>query len=316
MANFGPSDEIRRNGFINLGNDIFSKSEKIEFKKVCKNTYLNFDKSHHDFLPVEGGSSGYRGLPLHCPEAVKFLEKILQDKKIKNFVSSQIGDNYKIWQIDYRRSLPGDPGLEIHQDGFGQLNMAILLTENNSGDGCTIFLPGSHLIRKRVSELNLGVPPRLLKYLSFLFKPLKGMQGDISFFFNRTWHGRSRNKNEEVNEVILLALYPVGAFLSYEKPYVYWPDSFIEEIKESLLGDLLNPKTNLEKLEDGRLKVLGREETRVPFSIEIENFKGNRNLVDRLALFFITTFLKVVMVSGKLAINFVKIFKVKKGNTI
>lgn len=129
---------------------------------------------------------------------------------------------YKIWQIDFRRSKPGDSGLYLHQDAPGQLNIAVLLSDNSTGDGATIFLLSTHRIARRMKDLRVEVPPRVIRLAPFLFSPLTGRAGDISFFFNRTWHGRFANRSSRSYDVILIGFFPAGAQMGFPPPYVAW----------------------------------------------------------------------------------------------
>ena len=52
-----------------------------------------------------------------------------------SFLEEVLGQNYKILAINFRRSMAGDPGLGLHQDGPGEVNMCICLDNNPNGDG-------------------------------------------------------------------------------------------------------------------------------------------------------------------------------------
>jgi putative 2OG-Fe(II) oxygenase len=91
------------------------------------------------------------------------------------------------------RSMAGDSGLYLHQDGVGLVNLCICLDNNPNGDGATAVLPGSHLLEKSAKKLRLEITPFLFNTFRFLFKPLCFMEGDVSFFSNPVWHGRFSN---------------------------------------------------------------------------------------------------------------------------
>mgnify|MGYP003320096219 CR=1 FL=1 len=53
----------------------------------------------------------------------------------------------------------------LHQDGIGETNIGILLSDNEEGLGSTIFLPSSHLIKTSMKKWNIETPPSILKFL-------------------------------------------------------------------------------------------------------------------------------------------------------
>jgi putative 2OG-Fe(II) oxygenase len=305
---------IKRNGFVNLGNSFLSTDELREFRQVCEKAFSEFDRGHKDFLDQGSGCSGFRALPLYSPETVNFIEKIITNPEIEKFISGAIGEEYKVWQIDYRRSLPGDQGLEVHQDGYGQLNMAICLSDNLHGSGGTFFLPGSHLIKKRIDDLKLKAPPVIFSLVSFLFKSLIAKSGDIAFFFNRTWHGRNKNTSNQKNDIILIGFYPVGALLSYKDPYVRWPDEFLEKIDGTKLKKLIDPNSNLKIQENGLYKIVsGKKQLEEPFSIQIEKNKVQHSFTDRFKLGIKTSVLSLIMSVGRIVNKVFKFLGLRKG---
>ena len=100
-----------------------------------------------DYIPPNAGSEVILRFPQQSKEAFFIIEKFLNNKNIKTILSKSLGSKYKLRQIGLRRSLSGDPGMYLHQDGIGETNIGILLSDNEEGLGSTIFLPSSHLIK-------------------------------------------------------------------------------------------------------------------------------------------------------------------------
>ncbi|OUR98827.1 hypothetical protein A9Q84_05285 [Halobacteriovorax marinus] len=302
--------QIKKMGFTNLGGEFLTSEEKLELKRVCVETLSNFDQTHNDFLHEKDGSSGFRALPIHNEKSIPYLEKIISHPKIKALLNDVLGEEYKLWQIEYRMSFPGDPGLDVHQDGPGQFNMAIVLSENPAGKGGTVFLKGSHIVKKLIKKYNILIPAVLTQVLSFLFTKLEAKTGDICFFLNRTWHGRLKNDSELCNEVILMGFFPVGGVFSYEKPYVKWPDEFLEKYDGTELEKAVNPNYNLEHLKNGDCRVVSSQSCpEIPYSMEIENFTGRVSILDRIRLFLSISIIRSSIFYGKILYNFFKKLK-------
>lgn len=304
------ASSLKRFGFVNSGQLVLSDEENNELVNLCIEKYSQLDSDHSHFLSGEEGVTGIRGLPLYDPKIVTLLEKIVSDKNVKYILQSALGPDYKIWQIDFRRSMQGDKGLQLHQDGRGQLNLSILLSDNSSGEGTTIFLPGSHFVPQRIRDLQAELSPGLFKFLGFIFSSLTGKKGDISFFFNRTWHGRNPNISGEFNDMILIGFFPAGASMCLQSPYVKWPADFIESIKTTELGRLLDLSVGTELQNDGFYKIVPQTNSQrieTPFSLLIES---NQDNVVNLKLKMIVNFLRISMTSGR---PFKRIFRIFKG---
>ena len=196
-------EQFKRDGFTKVNtfgltnNDalILSKLSNKLFdfyrsKKLIKSDFINYS-------PPSEGSEVISRFPEHDKKAFKIIEKILRNKNLKNILKRLLGTNYKLRDCSLRRSLPGDKGLYLHQDGIGETNLTIILSDNPNGNGSTCFLPGSHLIKTRMKEWDIETPPFLVRTINFVLKKTPGKIGDGYLFFNRTWHGRSINKSKE-----------------------------------------------------------------------------------------------------------------------
>ncbi len=271
--------DLKKNGFVNAGRLVLSDIEVNELANLSRNVFDSvrdvscLGHKHPEYISPVTGAEGVMRLPQLNSRIAEILDKVLSDNEVQTLLNDVLGYDYKIWQINFRRSTAGDKGLYLHQDSFGETNLCIMLGDNLSGNGATLFLPGSHLLSTRMKKWKIEAPPSLLRYLDPLFTKLRGKAGDISFFFNRTWHGRSHNSTHLAFDVILMSFFPGGATFGYEG-YGEWSTEFLNDISDTRLDKLINPAIGTEKLEDGRYKVCNLSMTKViPFAVDIENRK-------------------------------------------
>lgn len=282
---------FKKNGFINLG-QILPEADVDELAKLCKNLYLNFDKNSQSFF--EGSMDGCNDLLNHNPDIAPFLSDIISNIKISQYLDAVLGEEFKILDIAFRRSKPGDKGLYLHQDGVGQVNMVIGLDDNPMADGATAFLAGSHLIEKSIQNLKLELPAVLLNLFRVIFTPLKCKKGDVCFFSNRVWHGRFSNKSRITHDILLVGFFPRG-YSYYSKS---WPDSTIQSIAPMPLANFLGShadyansisSSSCESRENGKFYVNKKH----AYSMDIENhkylsqFKKSFKLVFSISLIFL-----------------------------
>ncbi len=285
---------LKKNGFLNIGNNILKLSEIIELKNLSNQIFEKFKHNnsnngkHPDYILASTGVEGVMRITQHDSRIHDLINIIFTNKELNDCLINLLGNNYKIWQINFRKSAPGDSGLDLHQDSKGELGLSIILDDNPNGDGSTIFIPGTHLLKNRMVNLNVSAPKNFFKYFMFLFKKLKGKKGDIALFFNRTWHGRASNNTKNNFDVILIGLIPNGGVLTY-KNYGHWDEKYLNN-SNSVLINLINPLNNTEKIDEYTFKVNIEDELE-PYSIEIE--KGsNFEIKPPLSTFFIYIFLK------------------------
>ena len=230
---------FQEKGFVNFGPLNISSSDIDELSRISREIY---HRINNDVNPsINQGIDSYNNLIEHNTRAATLLNQIFTDDSIKIFLEEILGQNYKIWDICFRRSAPGDRGLYLHQDGPGQVNMAILLDDNLKGDGATAVLSGSHLVKNSQKKLRLELQPFYLNIFSFLFTPLSGRMGDIYFFSNRIWHGRFLNKSKLNHDVLMIGFFPSG--YSYGKNV--WSESLINLDSAPDLGSLLASSKDL-----------------------------------------------------------------------
>lgn len=265
-------DELKRQGFVNLGSSLLSETEINELCSLSKKTFNEASEGHPDYLPAKSGVRGLRRLPQHHPRIAELLDQVVANNAFKQALEGLLGADYKIWQINLRESSPGDKGLYLHQDAPGEVGVIMLLSDNTNGCGATALLPCSHLVPRRMRDFRVEMPPSLLMFLRFLFKPLTGNAGDICFFFHRIWHGRFSNKSSTAYDAIFISFFPAGHCLGYEE-CGDWSAEFLSAIRGTELGRLIDPIVGTEPQIDGSYKILSREniaKSTLPFALEIE----------------------------------------------
>ncbi|MDI7226892.1 putative 2OG-Fe(II) oxygenase, partial [Leptospira santarosai] len=178
------------------------------------------------------------------------LEEILNHSSVRNVTKDIIGEDYKIWEISARYSLPGDCGLGLHQDAWGQVNLAFAINDQQNIEGTTSFFRGTHLL------------PRWAKYISWarpdianLFtSPLTLAGSDYAFFINKTWHSRRKNRGTEIKKVLLFGFYPNGA--RYRPLYKDYIRKINPSCQELIRG--LNVEEGVRNIDSGWVQVVSR----------------------------------------------------------
>ena len=299
---FESTNRLKLRGFVNAGQLALNSQESGELAKLVCDMYESLPSDHPHYIADETGGGGQRGLPQHHPRIAELLDCVVANAAVRSVLESALGLSYKIWQIDFRRSKPGDKGLYLHQDAPGQVNLAIALSNNTNGSGATVFLPGSHLVPKRIRDWRIEVPTSLLILLPYLFTPLTGKIGDISFFFNRTWHGRFANTSTNLNDVIMIGFFPAGAYMDLAPPYVNWSAEFLQTIRGTELGRLIDPSIGTERQGDGSFKILSKEnktKTDLPYALAIETYQGRQYRLNNFKLSLSIILLRVIMGVGR-----------------
>jgi putative 2OG-Fe(II) oxygenase len=289
---------FKRHGFASAGQLALTHAEADELASLSNQAFTavrnasEAGANHPDYLPPTSGAEGVMRIPQQHPRIAQLLDKVVSDRDIRTVLDDVLGPNYKIWQANFRRSIPGDQGLYLHQDARGETNLCILLSNNSSGAGATVFLPGSHLVKTRMKQWHIEAPPVLLRWMSFLFTPLTGAAGEIAFFFNRTWHGRARNASSQAFDVILISFFPAGATFGF-KGYDQWSPEFLTSQQGTRLGNLIDPAIGTRQRSDGSYEILPSSKIsieKLPFSLAIDDGQipragaGGANLILTIAI--------------------------------
>jgi putative 2OG-Fe(II) oxygenase len=150
--------------------------------------------------------------------------------------------------VNIRRHTPGSQGQPLHQDAPGELGLSVLVTEHPTLDGATVFLPGSHQWPIDYSDVGVTlVPRRLRRFLG----GATGRPGDVSLFFNRTWHGRYPGDTPAT--AILMSFFAIGARYPIHEP----PPAILEPLHPELRR-LLDPHDGVRWVEGNKVVVTGR----------------------------------------------------------
>ncbi|PJZ53391.1 putative 2OG-Fe(II) oxygenase [Leptospira adleri] len=279
-------ENLKRNGFAKGSYPLLTQSEIDELESLIEKCFN--ENSHESNFSADAPT--LLSLIGRDDRIDELFHKLLCSKEVKQILSAILGDNLKVWQVNVRKSICGDPGLYLHQDSYGETNFVFLLKSQKGKEGNTAFLPCSHLIprwAKNISWAQIGIS-------KFFLKPFEGNRGEFGFFFNKTWHARFPNR-EESKLIILCSFFPEGGVF---KPDVKMQEA-LQRIKQNELRDLLSVKNGVDHLPDGRVKVLpksGRKE--VPFAVRIEQSSAVNLAVMHLyvLIFFLELFFKPLQI--------------------
>lgn len=201
-------DKFKHQGFVDIGSSLLSQEEITSLSDLVKNKFDTI--SHFNPNYQDTGMECIRNLLEEIPCIGTILDNIVSNSTIREFLEEIVGKNYKIWDVGARLAPSGDRGLYLHQDGPGQVNLFLSLDDNLQGDGASIFLPSSHLLKTSQKKWGGEVPPAMLRFLPFLFERLSRLKGNIDIFSNRTWHGRWENASSYDHIVISISFFPAG----------------------------------------------------------------------------------------------------------
>ena len=287
-------NSFKEKGFVNIGSAPLSSKELDELVQLSVGVAKRLNADHPHLTKIGSLAEVVQCLPQHHPRISELLDSIFVNPDIQLVLRSVLGPDYKIWQINFRRAMPGDRGLYLHQDSPGEFGLVILASESKDGEGATIFLPGSHLVPKTMKDWKIEMPPYLLMKIRNLFTSLIGQVGDIAFFFNRTWHGRCSNSSNSSNDCIMMSFYPAGASLSGDDG---WSTEFLSEIEGTELGRLIDPSIGTKQQGDGRFKILPKDASNVeiPYALAIEKPQAQEPCLDNFRLRATILFIQAII---------------------
>lgn len=292
-------NNLKKNGFVNAGCIGLSNSEIDELSELANKNFEKFrfnnanQKYIKDYFPPKEGSEIIVRFPQQDKKAFLLVEKVLKNKKINSILTEVLGKNYKLKQIALRRSLPNDKGLYLHQDGLGETNLGIMLSDNLDGNGITNFLKASHFISKRMKEWDIETPPFIMKFFLFIMDKIKGKKGNCYFFFNRVWHGRSPNKTNLNHDVILMSFYPNEVLVENDT----WDNAFLKSIEGTKFIKLLNLNNTTFR------SIVSLK----PFAISIEEDTFKMHFYDILKMYTLIFFLITIFRTYRLLKNIFKL---------
>jgi putative 2OG-Fe(II) oxygenase len=275
--------DLKAEGFVSFGPAPLSSKELDELTQLSMDVADRLSTDHPHRASMGNLAGCVQCLPQHNSRIAELLDSVFSNPDIQLVLNSVLGQDYKIWTISFRRAMPGDRGLYLHQDSLGEFGLVILASESINGSGATIFLPGSHLVKKSMKERKVEIPPYLLMKIRGLLAPLTGKVGDIAFFFNRTWHGRNSNDSSDSNDCIMVSFFPAGVSLPVHPE---WSEEFLTEVQGTELGRLIDPYIGTEKQEDGCFKILSKDkaDVEIPYALAIATPQRQQPCLDNFKL--------------------------------
>jgi non-heme Fe2+,alpha-ketoglutarate-dependent halogenase len=257
-------EQIKEIGFAVGDEKIVPDKDRSYLVKFIDNLY-DTNPNLHDTSSNAPVIMGLLGVD---PELDRIFNSILIHPKIQNTLFAIHGEDYKIWEISARYSLPGDVGLGIHQDAYAQMNLALHLGDFEDENGVTSLIPRSHYLSRWSDKISWARP----EIGNFFAKNLRFGESDFAFFLNKTWHGRTKNISKRRKKIILIGTFPPGGKFECKIP-----SSVVEKIspKFSELRNRLDLKNGVKSLGNGFYLIISKSPGDVitPFSLDIENNK-------------------------------------------
>jgi non-haem Fe2+, alpha-ketoglutarate-dependent halogenase len=253
------AENLRRYGYSAGIGRILSPQEIIELESLM-DKFIADKNIPKDYSANAPSASAILG---KAAKVDKYIEKILTYPAVQGTLKAMLGPHYKIWEISARYSLPGDIGLSLHQDAWGQMNLAFALNAQTTTDGVTGVLPESHLLPRWAAKISWTYP-RLWR---FFVTPFLLRDTDFGFFINRAWHMRFPNRGTTTKKIILIGFYPVGG----KYKYLYSGQKLKISSQCSELKKRLDPKQGTRQAKDGFLIVKATKGEPTPFTAELEN---------------------------------------------
>src|SRR5471030_475980 len=166
----GLAKDLRETGLSGGLGEILSPTECRELEDFVDRLHAN----NSDALYREPHASALVGLAGRDPRLDELLEKIVSSVQVRGVLRDVLGDGYKVWQILSRVSEAGDHGLTLHQDRPGETGLMFILSNQESGEGVTAFLPASLLLPRWASKVAWGPVLIARRFL----RPIAGKVGD------------------------------------------------------------------------------------------------------------------------------------------
>ncbi|EMO84830.1 putative 2OG-Fe(II) oxygenase [Leptospira santarosai] len=260
MQDFQIINKIKTNGYSPGGSKILEESKRKELEQIVDKLF--FDQS------VKKDYSSNAPVLLYLvgidARLDSLLEEILNHSSVRNVTKDIIGEDYKIWEISARYSLPGDSGLGLHQDAWGQVNLAFAINDQQNIEGVTSFFKGTHLLPRWAKYISWARP----KIANLFTSPLTLAGSDYAFFINKTWHSRRKNRGTEIKKVLLFGFYPNGAkYRPLYKDYIKKIDPSCQELIRGL-----NVEEGVRNIDSSLVQVVSlKNPNSVPYSAWIEN---------------------------------------------
>tara|TARA_Y100000992_G_scaffold294492_1_gene254299 strand:+ start:2424 stop:3296 length:873 start_codon:yes stop_codon:yes gene_type:complete len=227
MNNF--KENFDKYGFCIVKKNFFIDEEI----KNIENIFEELLKGQNKNVEIDNNCMGGKSLAVknfidEKLEIKRFANKIFDDTKLSDTIKTNVGENFKISEITYRRSYPGDIGLGLHQDAIGE-NTIVINLSNNDFSGKTCFLKSSHNFES-INKLfkSSSISDKLTKFSKFFLDFIDTSEGSLIMFNNKVWHGRFPNKSRNFSSSLLIGVYREGSNIKYED------ENTFEKIKNKL----------------------------------------------------------------------------------
>ena len=211
-------NEYNINGFCLLEKKFFDEKDIKRIEKIIDGFIINHNKNiEMDRIVMGGNTVAIKNFIDESTELKDYINKIFINEKLSNIIKNNIGENFKITDIVYRKSYPGDGGLDMHQDAEGENTVIINLSGSENSDGKTFFLKSSQKYKSIIDLIHRGsISVKLSKFLKFFFDFIDCSNGSILMFNNRVWHGRFSNQSRNISSSLLIGLYKEGSIIKYD----------------------------------------------------------------------------------------------------
>ena len=173
----------------------------------------------HTALKNRGSEVSYYHVPAHVspikkvqgsflgkdPVLDQFAKELFENADFLNLLHRVVGKTFKINTFSLRQASSLSQLDGLHQDGRGQVSIAILLNDTTPSMPTTFFVPKSHRFSYDIGDSTEPLPFSL--YKPFIV-PCTGKGGDVCVFFNKTWHGMQ--PGNDTSTALLIAFDPAG----------------------------------------------------------------------------------------------------------
>jgi putative 2OG-Fe(II) oxygenase len=215
--------ETKKISFINNGYCLIKKNffNIIEINKI-EEILNKLIESQNPDIEIDRNVVGGKSLVMQNfidenLELKNYINKIFASKEILSVIKNNIGENFKIKEITYRKSYSGDEGLHLHQDADGENGLTLNLGGVESHYGKTCFIKSSHHFSTINKLINRGsISHRFIKIFKFFLDFIDCSAGSIVMFDNKVWHGRFPNKSNATSSALMFALYKGGSTITFQ----------------------------------------------------------------------------------------------------
>jgi putative 2OG-Fe(II) oxygenase len=213
--------ELNKKNYINDGycvikKFLFSSREIVRIQEILD----KLAEGQNPNVKIDPNVMGGRSLALQNfidedSELKGYINKIFTNKEIVSQIENNLGKNFKITEIVYRKSYPGDLGLGVHQDGDGENTIVLNLSSVEDCNGKTCFVKSSHQYNLKKLINRESVSYKFNKISKFFFDFIDCSRGAILMFDNKVWHGRFPNQGKNPSNSLIIGVYKEGSSINY-----------------------------------------------------------------------------------------------------